>query len=221
MVLRIAMFQIEVPVGKNAHKQKVEFKDIVPGVSAEASFDSASAEMYTGVNFSSKDLMKKIENSESFKKWCEDKYGVNLEEARKIYPGFNRWLTILESFEVGVGIGFTGLKEETALAVFSSAHGFFDRKSIQLDSSSHLCDFQWNKLTLWEQGDLTTLGWKMDTWDNKYYQDYKDKLPESLKEARSELKDDEKVAIVDLGFYAYEDYGKIIKTKIAHSQQER
>jgi hypothetical protein len=211
--LRIAMLQIQAPIGSNSTKFKVELKDVVPGVSAESSFDIKGAEMYVGVNFSLRDLMRKAEGSDGFKKWIKQNYGTDLENARKIHPGLNSILTSLESVEFGVGIGFSGLTEETALAVITSGHGFFDRKSID-----DLCDTLWNKLALWEQADLFKLGWNMDLWDNKYYADYKDKLPKSLQKGRFELGADEKIAIVDLGFHLYEDYGKQVNHKIKNSE---
>lgn len=48
-------------------------------------------------------------------------------------------------------------------------------------------------------------------WDRKHAQD---KLPDSVGKSRHELSDSEKVAIVHLGFYTYEDYGKAIKKSI-------
>jgi len=211
--LRIAMFQIELPYGPNASKMKMQVKDIVPGVGAESSWDYKNAEMYTGVNFTLKDLMKKVTSSESFKNWVGKNYGTtDVGAARKANTGLNSALSLLESLEVGVGLGFTGMREETALAVLSSGHGFYDRRSFD-----DLCDALWNVLHLWEQTDLVKLGWSMGTWDNKYYKDFESKLPSSLNKQRNELSDDEKVAIVDLGFYGYEDYGKIVKAKIKHS----
>ncbi len=211
--LRIAMLQIQGPIGSNATKFKVELKDVVPGVSTESSFDLKGAEMYVGVNFSLRDLMRKAEGTEGFKKWVQQHYGTDLENARKLHPGLNSILTSLESVEFGVGIGYSGLTEETALAVITSGHGFFDRKSID-----DLCDTKWNKLALWEQADLFKLGWNMDTWDNKYFADYKDKLPQSLQKGRSDLNSDEKIAIVDLGFHQYDDYPKQMKRKIRESE---
>ena len=95
----------------------------------------------------------------------------------------------------------------------TSGRGFFDRKSID-----DLCDTPWNKLVLAEQADLFKLGWNMDVWDNKYYADYKDKLPKSLQKGRYDLNDDEKVAIVDLGFHQYDDYPKLVNHKIKNSE---
>jgi hypothetical protein len=55
---------------------------------------------------------------------------------------------------------------------------------------------------------------RLQIWDGKYHEKYKDSLPASVHEKRDELTGAEKAAIVRLGFYAYEDYRKLFKDSV-------
>ncbi len=104
-----------------------------------------------------------------------------------------------------------GTREETILAVLSQAPGFFERRSL---NELFAPETHWADLTLDEQNALVALGWYAAVWDGKYHQEYKAKLPDSAHAGRQDLSDTEKVAIVHLGFHAYEDYGKLFKTSV-------
>lgn len=214
VVMRMGYLEVE---QSNTGKRKLKMKDAIPGFTAESSYDVQSAEMYTGFNFSLKDLVRKASKSKTFKENLMKNYGTDdVEKARNSNTGLNNFLSILENTEIGCGIGFTGTTEETVLALITSSHGFFDRKS-----ANDLCDSSWNKLELWEQTDLFILGWNMDLWDNKYYKDYSNKLPPSLNKDRYTLSDKEKVSIVNLGFRPYEEYGKFLNKKISSASSDR
>ncbi len=94
------------------------------------------------------------------------------------------------------------------LAVVSNAPGFFERRN--LDELFHP-KTQWNDLTLVEQRNLIILGWHADAWDGKYDERNASKRPESVTKNRAQLSDAEKVAIVHLGFFAYEDYKEEVR----------
>lgn len=117
----------------------------------------------------------------------------------------NKWANVIETMEVQFQVGIVGTREETVLAVVSNAPGFFERRSLAelFDPKTH-----WNDLTLTEQRNLIILGWHADSWDAKYQPSREATRPESIKKSRAQLSDPEKVAIVHLGFFAYEDYKK-------------
>lgn len=118
---------------------------------------------------------------------------------------FDEWAFWVESIEVQFQIGFVGTREETVLAVVSNAPGFFERRSL---TELFHPKTQWNDLTLTEQRNLCILGWHADAWDGKYDPRNEAKRPGSVKKNRAALSDAEKVSIVHLGFFAYEDYKK-------------
>jgi hypothetical protein len=126
-------------------------------------------------------------------------------------PSLNKWADRIENTEVQVQVGLVGTREETILAVVSNGPGFFQRRSL---AELFAPGTQWVDLTLDEHQRLVDLGWYAAVWDGKYHAEYKEKLPESVGKTRDELSDVEKVAIVCLGFYAYEDYHKLLKQSV-------
>jgi len=186
--VKIGKYQIEVDtLGKS--KLSVE---AVPGVWLDSELNAESGVFGSGVSLKGKDLAKAMKGKSEF---------------------LDRWAGYIEGFELQVQIGLVGTREETILAVTSNAPGFFERRSLKELFSP---DTQWDDLTLDEQQSLVALGWYGAVWDAKYHVQFKDKLPASLTKDRAALSDDEKVAIVHLGFYAYEDY----KKQFTHSAKE-
>jgi hypothetical protein len=112
----------------------------------------------------------------------------------------------LKWLEVGAEIGLAGSREETALAVFARTRGFFQRRSL---TDLFRPETQWSGLTLDEVTSLANLGWTRESWDQKY-DPHARRLPASCDKGRDALSAVEKIAIVDLGFHAYEDYGKMV-----------
>jgi len=165
-----------------------------PGVWLDAEYSVPAAEMGIGVTIKFKDVAAKMKE--------QAKAGAAVDQR------LLRWAEKLESVEVQGLVGFVGLREETALAVFSSAPGFFQRRS--LDDLWNP-ETQWNDLNADEVSNLVTLGWTQDLWNMKYEEENQSKLPDSIHKTRSELVPTELIAIVHLGFYAYEDYGKHFK----------
>jgi hypothetical protein len=127
-------------------------------------------------------------------------------------PWFDRWANLLEGVELQVQVGLVGTREETILATVSHAPGFFERRSLKelLDPKT-----QWVDLTLDEHQALASLGWYGGIWDGKYHHEFKVNLPDSARKTRDELTASEKIAIVHLGLYAYEDYAKAFGRAVA------
>jgi hypothetical protein len=122
---------------------------------------------------------------------------------------------LIKGFELQVQLGFLGTSEETVLAAIAINHapGFFGRRSLEelFAPKTH-----WVDLSTDEHANLAALGWYGAVWDGKYHKEYEKKLPASLAKLRSELTGAEAMALVNLGFHAYEDYrhdfkGKTIK----------
>jgi hypothetical protein len=122
---------------------------------------------------------------------------------------YDVFLEALEKTEIETSFGFTGVYEETVLAVIISAPGFFERRDIDELFDPNL---QWNDLKSDEQVQLHELGWMLRSWDGKYYLPESD-LPDSWNKTIFQLTAPEKVAIVNLGFRRYEDYGKRFKAE--------
>jgi hypothetical protein len=184
--LRFANFQIECDtVGKTKMSLQAS-----PGIWIDSEINTRSGVFGGGVTLKGKDLASKM---------------------RGKGPLFDRWASKLENVELQVQIGLVGTREETILATVSHSPGFFERRSLKelLDPNT-----QWNDLTLDEQQALAVLGWYGASWDGKYYTEFKDTVPDSVSKGRDELSSSEKVAIVHLGFYTYEDYGKTLKKSI-------
>ncbi len=175
--------------------------EMEPGVWLDAEYSVPSAEMGVGFTWKFKDIAAEM------KKQAKAKLPVN--------EPLMRWAEELESVEVQGLVGFLGLREETALAVVSNAPGFFQRRSPEDLFSPEL---QWNDLVSHELVHLVTLGWRQDVWNMKYEPETAANLPASLKKTRGEWEAAEMVAIVQLGFYAYEDYAKLYnKMKAKHA----
>ena len=166
--------------------------EMEPGMWLDAEYSVPSAEMGVGMTWKFKDIAAGMKK--------RAKAGERVDE------GLMRWAEKLESVEVQGLVGFVGLREETALAVVSNAPGFFQRRSPEDLFSAEL---QWNDLTTHELVHLVTLGWRQDVWNMKYEPEIAANLPASLKKSRGEWEAAEMVAIVHLGFYAYEDYAKL------------
>ncbi len=184
--VRISKFQIEKDtVGKN----KLSFES-APGVWVESETNTRAGMFGGAVSFKGKDLAAKLK-------------GKN---AR-----LDKVASFLEDTELQFQVGLVGTREETVLAAISHGPGFFDRRSLKalLDKKT-----LWVNLAADEQAELVALGWYGAAWDGKYHKEYKNRLPESVKKARDELSDTEKIAIVNLGFYAYEDYAKTFKKSV-------
>ena len=186
--VKIGEYQIEVDtLGKT--KLSVQ---AAPGVWLDSELNAQSGVFGSGGSLKGKDLAKAMKGKSAF---------------------LDRWAGYIEGVELQVQIGLVGTREETILAVTSNAPGFFERRSLKELLSP---DTQWDDLTLDEHQSLVALGWYGAVWDGKYHAQFKDKLPASVKKDRAALSDDEKVAIVHLGFYAYEDY----KKQFTHSAKE-
>jgi hypothetical protein len=186
LTVRIGNYQIE---KDTVGKTKLAFQT-APGVWLESEMNTRSGMFGGAVSFKGKDLASKLKGK-----------GPRLDKV----AGF------LENFEIQFQLGFVGTREETVLAAISHGPGFFERRSLKelLDPKT-----QWVNLSADEQAELVALGWYAAIWDGKYHKENKDKLPESLKQSRDELSDTAKIAIVHLGFYAYEDYGKAFKKSV-------
>jgi hypothetical protein len=184
VTVRISKFQIE---SDTVGKTKISL-EVTPGVWMDSEMNTRSGMFGGGVTLKGKDLAAAMKGKNAF---------------------FDKWAGYLEDFELQVQVGFVGTREETILAVLSHAPGFFERRSLKelFDAKTH-----WVDLSLDEQHALVALGWYAAVWDAKYHEAYKDKLPESVHMTRHQLSDVEKVSIIHLGFYAYEDYGKLFKT---------
>lgn len=181
VTVKISKFQVEMDtVGKT--KLSVQAAD---GVWLDSEMNTRSGMFGIGVTLKGKDLAPKMRGRSKF---------------------LDKWADRVEGVEVQVQVGLVGTREETILAVVSNAPGFFERRSLDELFGK---DTHWVDLTLDEQHNLAALGWYAAIWDSKYHVD-KDKLPTSVSKRRDELSDIEKVAIVHLGFYAYEDYRKLI-----------
>ena len=143
------------------------------------------------------------------------KFGDLAEALKAKYPDSPRVLKLadkLRGLELAVQIGFVGERPETLLRIINNAPGFFQRRGLDalLSPNTH-----WVDLNLYEQAQLATLGWYQALWDGKYYKEYEDKLPDNVNKLPSELTDAEACAIVNLGFYAFEDYSDKFKKKKA------
>jgi hypothetical protein len=185
--VKISKFQLEMDtVGKT----KVSL-EAVPGVWIDSEMNADAGIFGAGVTLKGKDLAAKLRGRGAF---------------------FEKWAGLLDGVEVQFQVGLVGTREETILAVVSNAPGFFERRSLKelFDPKT-----QWVDLTLDEHQSLVNLGWYAEVWNGKYHAEYKDKLPESVHQSRYELSDTAKVAIVHLGFYAYEDYGKMWKKSVS------
>ena len=184
--VKVSKFQIEVDtVGKSKLSLQVQ-----PGLWVDSEMNSSAGIFGGGITLKGKELAPRMRGKTAF---------------------LDKWADRIENFEVQVQIGLVGTREETILAVVSSAPGFFQQRSL-----TELFDpgTQWVDLALDEQHSLVALGWYAAVWDGKYHVEYKDKLPASVNESRLDLSATEKVAIVHLGFYAYEDYKKLFKKSV-------
>jgi hypothetical protein len=187
VTVKISKFQIECDtVGKTKLSLQV-----APGVWVDSEMNVRSGMFGAGVTLKGKDLAQRL---------------------RGKGPWFERWANLLEGVELQVQVGLVGTREETILATISHAPGFFERRSLKelFDPKT-----QWVDLTLDEHQALASLGWYGGIWDGKYHHEFKEKLPDSARKARDELTASEKVAIVHLGFYAYEDYAKVFGKAVA------
>jgi hypothetical protein len=184
--VKIGGFQIE---KDTVGKTKVSFQE-VPFASAEAEMNTNSGIFGGGVTLKFKDLAKDMKGKGPF---------------------MEKLAGYIKGFELQVQLGFVGTRPETFLAVINHGPGFFGRRSLDalFDPKTH-----WVDLTAYEQAQLATLGWYAAVWDGKYHKEYKEKLPDSVGELRSELTDAEMSAIVNLGFYAFEDYRHHFKKKV-------
>jgi hypothetical protein len=189
VTVKISQFQLDYDT---TGKMKLSILT-VPGVAVDSEANPRSGVFGAGLTFKGKDLAKLMHGR----------------SAR-----LDKWAGILESMELQVQVGLVGTREETILATTSLAPGFFERRSLK-----ELVDLktQWVDLTLDEQQSLATLGWYGSIWDGRCRRDFKDKLPESLGKSPDELTAAEKVSIVRLGFYAYEDYAKAFKKAAAQA----
>jgi hypothetical protein len=184
--IKISKFQIELDT---LGKSKLSL-ETAPGVWADAEMNPSTGMFGGGVTLKGKDLAKVMRGKSDF---------------------LDRWADRIDGFEVQLQIGLVGTREETILAVVSNAPGFFERRSLKELFEPKT---QWVDLTLDEQHSLVALGWYAAVWDGKYHAQYKDQLPESVHQSPDELSDEEKVAIVHLGFYGYEDYRKMFKKAV-------
>lgn len=190
MAFKLDKYAFEVDnVGKTKLSVEVE-----PGIWLDAEYSVPAAEMGIGTTIKFKDVAAKM-------KHYSTKYELSDAASDKI----ERWSKKLEAVEVQALVGFVGLREETALAVVSNAPGFFQRRSL---SDLFSPELQWNDLSQHEMAELATLGWSQEVWNKKYEEEMQANLPASINKSRTELAPAELIAIVHLGFYAYEDYGK-------------
>jgi hypothetical protein len=191
-ILKVGNFNFEVA---NTGKSKFGMM-AYPGIWAESEVNPRAGEMLGGINFKGGDFIQGLFKNKDFDRWTKEN------------PKASEWIEQMRYFELYFGIGFTGTREETILAIVSNAPGFFQRREpVQLFAPNIL----WNKLSHIEQVNLVTLGWDRESWDYKYYKQGWDKRPESTKKFFNNLSAEEKVAIVHLGFHAYEDYKKLLE----------
>lgn len=167
------------------------------GAVVDTRWEPRSAEMTAGVTLPLGKLAKKLQAMGG----AGEKHGKALEELK--------WL------EVGAEVGFVGSREETTLAVFARTRGFFQRREL---NELFKPETQWSSLSLDEVTSLANLGWTRETWDQKYDPEAR-RLPASCDKAREALTAVERIAIVDLGFHAYEEYGAMVhdRTKAGRS----
>jgi hypothetical protein len=184
--LKISKFQFE---KDTVGKTKLSF-ETAPGVWIDSEMNTRNGMFGGGLTFKGKDLAGKLKGKNAY---------------------LDKVASFLQNVEVQVQLGFVGTREETILAVISNAPGFFERRSLE---ELFGAETRWVDLTADEQAELVALGWHGTIWDGKYHEDFKDKLPESVGKTRDELSATEKIAIVHLGFYAYEDYGKMFKKSV-------
>lgn len=178
LTIKASKYQIECD---STGKTKLSLQ-IVPSIWVDSEANPRTGVFGAGFTFKGKELAQKV---------------------RGKGPKYEKWASVLETLEVQVQVGLVGTREETILATVSNAPGFFERRSL-----AELVDpkTQWVDLTLDEQQALAALGWYAAIWDGKYHAAFADKLPESLGKRPSDFTASERVAIVHLGFYAYEDY---------------
>jgi hypothetical protein len=162
-------------------KTKVSFQEI-PLLQADAEMNSRTGVFGGGVTLKFKDLTDKL---------------------TKQGPSGAKVASVLKGLEVQLQLGFVGTRPETILAVINNGPGFFGRRSIEKLLGENL---HWVDLTAYEQAQLAALGWYGEVWDYKYRKEYKSKLPDSLNKSPLDLTAVEQCAIVNLGFYAFEDY---------------
>ncbi len=167
----------------------------VEGVTVESGWDPRSAEMSGGLSFSLNPLAKRL----------EEKGGK-----------YAQWGKHLKGVKISMTSGLVGSREETVLAVVSRAPGFFERRDPKelLDPAT-----DWSALTLDEQHFLYRLGWDETSWNTKFDPKAR-KLPESCRKNRHQLEPVEKVAIVGLGFHAYEDYAAAIEEALTEFEKK-
>ena len=174
---------------------------VIPLMNADIELNPTIGTIATGVTFSGRDLASKL---------------------KKLSP--NKWGKIrdfLELVEFQVLIGFRGAPEETYLAILSFAPGFFERRNIDTFFKKGM---KWNDLKLYEATNLGILGWDQESWDSRdcdleeiTVPRIKEKIKNALEVAnkpRYELKPEEKIAIIHLGFDKIEDYGQRFRNAI-------
>lgn len=183
LAIKAAKYQIELDTSGKAKLSAQVF----PSIWVDSEMNAHTGVFGGGITFKGKELAQKV---------------------RAKGPKYEKWASVLETLEVQVQVGLVGTREETILATVSNAPGFFERRS--LEELLHP-KTQWANLNLDEQRALANLGWHAAIWDGKYHSAFADKLPESLKKTFYEFTAEERVAIVHLGFYAYEDYPKAFR----------
>ena len=188
--VRVGKFQIEIDtVGKTKLALEVS-----PGIWVDAEENIHTGVFGAGLTLKGKDFM-----------------GANFAAKMKTNAYLGKWAKYIENMEMQVQIGFVGTEEETILAVLSLAPGFFERRKLEELFSRNI---QWVDLTLDEHNALVALGWFAAIWDGKFFKENEDKLPESVDKTRDELTAAERIAIVHLGFCAYEDYKKVFANSV-------
>jgi len=167
---------------------------VAPSVWIDSEFNQHNGEMGIGTTFKFEELARKMK-----------------QHARRSAPDYIdeeliKWAEHLETLEIQFLVGMVGTQEETILSVISAAPGFFQRRD-----TNELFDpgIQWNDLNVDEQSSLLLLGWSQDVWNMKYRSETESRIPSSVTRPRRELESHELLAIVHLGFFAYEDYGEL------------
>lgn len=145
------------------------------GVSSEA--NARTGEFGFGGTFSLQDLMR--QRRESRGETVPDNAFQNIPNA-----------------ELYLGLHFQGIRQETLLAYFSRAPGFFERRSL---SNLLAPSTQWSDLDGDERAHLTTLGWNAELWDQKHLLPLS-RYPDSARANPHDLPAAERIAIVHLGF---------------------
>lgn len=186
--VKISKFQIE---KDSVGKTKLSL-EAVPGVFADSEVNARTGEFGGGVTIKFKDLAKALREKSDEWSW--------LPEGRK--QSLSKWADYLDGLEIQVMIGFVGTREETVLACITNTPSFFERRNLKELFNPAT---KWNDLTFDEHRNLTILGWSQTSWDHKHRNEFDD-YPDSVGKDRNELTPEEKVAIVHLGFYAYEEY---------------